>query len=255
MLFYPAALPLSTPTLRMLAQVIRTHRAATRSRWRRLSPAEEALMVLVVLKKGEPFAQVGAGFRVSATTCWRRVRQVVTLLAARAPSLTAALRRARRRWPFVIVDGTLIATDRLAADRPFYSGKHHRHGINVQVVAAPDGAILWTSGGLPGSVHDTAAARIWRIAAAVRQAGLLGLGDKGYHGLDPQVITPYKGRGKPESQKQANRAHAALRTPGERAHAQLKSWQILRQVRCGTDLVTQLVRAVAVLHNYEHAPR
>lgn len=42
----------------------------------------------------------------------------------------------------MVVDGTLIATDRLAADRPFYSGKHHRHGVNVQVVAAPDGAIL-----------------------------------------------------------------------------------------------------------------
>jgi hypothetical protein len=125
----------------------------------------------------------------------------------------------------------------------------------VQVVAAPDGTILWISGGLPGSVHDTAAARIWRITAALRQAGPLGLGDKGYHGLDPQVITPYKGRGKPESQKQVNRAHAALRAPGERANAQLESWQILRQVRCGTDLVTQLVRAVAVLHNYELASR
>lgn len=79
MLFYPSALPLSTPTLRMLAQVIRAHRAAIRSRWRRLSPAEEALMVLVVLKKGEPFRQVGAEFGVSATTCWRRVRHVVTL--------------------------------------------------------------------------------------------------------------------------------------------------------------------------------
>jgi hypothetical protein len=64
-----------------------------------------------------------------------------------------------------------------------------------------------------------------------------------------------KGRGKPESQKQANRAHAALRAPGERANAQLKSWRILQQVRCGTDMITQLVRAVAVLHNYEIASR
>jgi hypothetical protein len=69
------------------------------------------------------------------------------------------------------------------------------------------------------------------------------------------VITPYKGRGKPASQKQANQAHAALRAPGERAHAQLKSWQILQQVRCGTDLLTQFVRAIAVLHNYELTSR
>jgi hypothetical protein len=47
MLPYLAAPPLSTPTLRMLPGVIRAHRAAIRSRWRRLSPADEALMVLV----------------------------------------------------------------------------------------------------------------------------------------------------------------------------------------------------------------
>jgi hypothetical protein len=32
---------------------------------------------------------------------------------------------------------------------------------------------------------------------------------------------PYRGRNKPESRKQANRAHAKLRSPGERANAQL----------------------------------
>lgn len=30
----------------------------------------------------------------------------------------------------------------------------------------------------------------------------------------------------------ANRAHARLRGPGERANAQLKSWRILRKLRC-----------------------
>jgi hypothetical protein len=33
--------------------------------------------------------------------------------------------------------------DRVAADRPFYSGKHRRHGMNLQVIASPDGEILW----------------------------------------------------------------------------------------------------------------
>jgi len=37
------------------------------------------------------------------------------------------------------------------------------------------------------------------------------------------VITPYKGRNKPASQQPANRAHAKLRGPGERANAQLKT--------------------------------
>jgi hypothetical protein len=45
----------------------------------------------------------------------------------------------------------LILIDRLAADRPFYSGKHHRHGMNLQVIAAPDGEIVWVSGQLPSA--------------------------------------------------------------------------------------------------------
>jgi len=62
-----------------------------------------------------------------------------------------------------VIDGTLIPIDHLAADRPFYSGKHHRHGMNLQVIAAPDGEIVWVSGPLPGAVHDLTAARIWGI--------------------------------------------------------------------------------------------
>jgi DDE superfamily endonuclease len=97
-----------------------------------------------------------------------------------------------------VIDGTLIPIDHVAADRSFYSGKHHRHGMNLQVISAPDGEILWASGPLPGAVHDLNAARIWGI-----------------------VRTPYKGKKKPASQKAANRAHAKLKT-----------WHILRKLRC-----------------------
>jgi len=34
----------------------------------------------------------------------------------------------------------------VTADRPFYSGKHHRHGMNLQVIASPHGDILWVPG-------------------------------------------------------------------------------------------------------------
>jgi hypothetical protein len=112
------------------------------------------------------------------------------------------------------------------------------------------------SGDLPGSTHDTAAARIWTILAALRDAGLIALGDKGYHGYDPtgrHVITPYKGRNKPESQKDANRAHARLRGPGERANAQLKTWRVLRKLHCCPRRAGRLAKAIHVLQNYEVA--
>ena len=44
------------------------------------------------------------------------------------------------------------------------------------------------------------------------------LADKGYQGSAYAKI-PYKGKNKPESPKQANKAHARLRSPGERANA------------------------------------
>jgi DDE superfamily endonuclease len=67
----------------------------------------------------------------------------VALRAARAPKLRQVLAGAKTRHTFVVIDGTLIAIDRVAADRPFYSGKHRRHGMNLQVIASRGGEILW----------------------------------------------------------------------------------------------------------------
>ena len=157
----------------------------------------------------------------------------MALLAARSPKLRKALRQAKKAGhTYVVIDGALIPIDRLAADRPFYSGKHRRHGMNLQVIASPQGDVLWVSGPLPGAVHDLTAARIWGIVRELAAAGLIVLADKGYHGAGDHIRTPYKGKNEPESQKAANRAHATLRSPGERANAQLKTWRILRKLRC-----------------------
>ena len=96
MLLYRAALPLSQATLTFVSGLIRAHRSEIGSRWRALNPGQQALLVLVYLRKGEPFAEVVAGFGVSTTTCWRYVEETVELLARRAPKLQAAL-TARRR--------------------------------------------------------------------------------------------------------------------------------------------------------------
>ena len=151
MLFYRAAVDLSRSTLNYVAGVIRRHRKAIGSVWRLLNPGQQALLVLVYLRKGETFAELGDGFGVSAATAWRYVEETVVLLSARSPKLGQALRKARRDGlHYLVLDGTLIHTDRVKADRPYYSGKHRVHGMNVQVIASPDGTILWTSGALPG---------------------------------------------------------------------------------------------------------
>ena len=83
------------------------------------------------------------------------MNETVALLAARAPKLRKAICDAKKAgYACVVLDGTLIPVDRVAADRPFYSGKHKKHGMNLQVIADPGGDVLWVSGALPGSVHD-----------------------------------------------------------------------------------------------------
>src|SRR5215469_5770817 len=251
MLFYRAALPLSSRTLNYTAGIIRRHRVAIGSPWRKLNPGQQALLVLVYLRKGETFALLAAGFEVSTATAWRYVEETTDLLAARAPKLRKAVRDAKRAGhAYVIIDGTLIPADRVAADRPFYSGKHKKHGMNLQVIASPDGGILWVSGALPGSVHDKKAEWIWGVLDELEAAGLLTLADKGYQGAAHPKI-PYRGRNKPESQKQANRAHARLRAPGERANAQLKTWRILRKLRCCPWRAGELAKAIHVLQTRE----
>jgi len=252
MLFYPAGLPLSAQTLAYAAGIIRRYRRKIGSCWRKLNPGRQALLVLAYLRKGETFAELAAGFGVGTATAWRYVTETVALLAARSPKLGCALANAKDAGHgYVVIDGTLIPIDRVAADRPFYSGKHRRHGMNLQVIAAPDGDIVWVSGPLPGAVHDLTAARIWGIVRELAAAGLVVLADKGYTGAGDHIRTPYRGRNKPASQRAANRAHAQLRAPGERANAQLKTWRILRKLRCCPWRAGQLAKAIHVLQARE----
>ena len=248
MLFYRAALPLSSRTLNYAAGIIRRHRKAIGSCWRKLNPGRQALLVLAYLRKGETFADLAAGFEVGTTTAWRYVNETAELLAARAPKLRQAVRDAvKAGWAYVVLDGTLIPAGRVAADRPFYSGKHRKHGMNLQVIASPGGDIVWVSGVLPGAVHDKKAGWIWGVLAdLVALIGLVTLADKGYQGSSYAKI-PYRGKNKPQSQKEANRAHARLRSPGERANAQLKGWRILRKLRCCPWRAGQLAKAINVL--------
>ncbi len=118
--------------------------------------------------------------------------------------------------------------------------------MNVQVISTPDGDPVWVS----GSVHDLKAARIWQILTEHERYGWITLGDKGYQGATA-LLTPYKGKDKPASQKATNRAHARLRGHGERAIAQLKSWRVLAKLRCCPYKAGRLAKAIHVLQDRE----
>src|SRR6201994_2559228 len=96
MLFYRAALPLSSRTLNFAAGLVRRHLKAIGSRWRKLNPAQQALLVLAYLRKGETFEHLAAGFGIGRTTAWRYVNETVEMRAARAPKRRQAVRDAER---------------------------------------------------------------------------------------------------------------------------------------------------------------
>ena len=151
------------------------------------------------------------------------MNETVALLAARAPKLRRRSGTRKAGYAYVVMDGTLIPVDRVAADRPFYSGKHRKHGMNLQVIASPGGDIVWVSGPLPGAVHDQTAAWIWGIVRELAAAGLVMLADKGYLGEDCIAHARTGAGTSPTRRRDANRAHARLRTPGERANARFKT--------------------------------
>lgn len=141
------------------------------------------------LRCGHTSAQPAAGFDVGATTAYRYVAEAVEILAACAPDLAAAVRTAGCK-AFVTLDGTLLPIDRIAADRPYHSGKHHRHGANVHVIADPFGNLLWASPALPGAVHDIRAARTHGIIDALAQADIPCWADKACQGACGTVRVP-----------------------------------------------------------------
>lgn len=249
MLVYPSALDLSTPHLRFLTDRLAAHRAARGTRWRRLSASRQALLVLAHLRLGHTYAQLAAGFQVGVSTVYRYITEAVGLLTALAPDLATAVTGASAK-AFVILDGTLLPIDRIAAARPYYSGKNKKHGMNVQVIADPHGKLLWASPALPGAVHDIKAARIHGIIDALTEAGLACWADKGYQGAGSAVRVPFRGRWDRLStgQRAVNAAHARIRAIGERAMATLKAWRLLRKLRCSTTRITSLVQAVLTLH-------
>lgn len=134
MLSHSASIPLSSRTLNHLAERIRHHRHQDRSRWRRLAPGRQALLTLAHLRNGDTYTRPSAGVGIGVATAWRYVREAVALLAAAAGDLATAMDRIRN-LAYAILDGTLIPIDRVADQKPYYSGKHKRHGMNVQVIA------------------------------------------------------------------------------------------------------------------------
>lgn len=260
MLSYPAGLQVSTRALTLLTQALEDHRRTLKSSWRALSSHDQALLVLARFRKHDTYAELADGFGIGLATVSRYVHEALTVLTALAPTLAQAVQIAAQK-AYVILDGTVVDSDRVAMrhgrDGPYFSGKTHAHGVNVQVIADPTGRMIWASPAVPGATNDIKAAREHDLLHTLTSAGVTVFADKGYQGAGPGITVPFKPRRKDAdtgrylplsaNQKAVNRALAKLRAPGERANAQLKAWRILQHLRSSPSDATQVVKSILVL--------
>ena len=155
MLVYPSGVGVSSSALRFLAARLRERRRVPGTRRRRLSAGRQALLTLAHLRNGHTYAQLAAGFGIGTTTIYQYITEAVEVLVALAPTLAEAVRAASKK-------AYLLLGCRSTGPPPtgsFYSGKHKKHGMNVQVIADAMGRLLWASPALAGAVDDVRAAR------------------------------------------------------------------------------------------------
>jgi len=266
---YTAVLDVSEDSVLFLSGLLHAERLrrGTRTGSCALSTYRQAVLVLRWLFDDTRMIQLARDNDIGMSTAYDYRDEALTVLAARKPSLHGALLAAKAAGhAHVVVDGTLIYTDRHHAPGPtagvdlWWSGKHHHHGGNIQVVSAPDGWPLWTSDVRPGREHDTTAARadpdlLAQIAAWVDD-GQLGLADLGYEGEAEVLRIPIK---KPTGgvlnidQQAYNAVHGALRCLGERANSLLKTtFKALRRWRGCPWRIGQVVAAALVVLHHEH---
>ena len=266
---YTAVLDVSEDSVLFLSALLHAERIrrGTRTDTRALGTYKQAVLALRWLFDDTRISQLARDNGIGVSTAYDYRDEAITVLAARKPSLRGALLAAKAAGhTHVILDGSLIYTDRNSTPGPtrgvdlWWSGKHHHHGGNIQVVSAPDGWPLWTSPVRPGREHDTTAARadpdLLDDIAAWGADGHLGLADLGYEGEADLLRIPIKKPAHGEltvDQQAYNAVHGALRCLGERANSLLKTtFKALRRWRGCPWRIGQVAAAALVVLHHEH---
>ena len=265
---YTATLAVREQTVSLLSDLLRAERQrrGTRQGTRVLTCVKQAVLVLRWLLDGTRMSQLIRDNAISRTTGYDYLHEGIAVLAAQAPGLHGAVLAAKAAgYDYVLLDGTVIETDRVATPGPtegvdlWWSKKHANHGGNIQVITAPDGWPLWTSAVRPGREHDTTCLRthpdLLDTLTAIRQ-DLRTLADLGYEGEANTIVVAFK---KPkntqlsDTEQQFNRAHNRLRAVGERGNSLLKTtFRALRNISLCPWKIGDIVAAALVILHVDH---
>jgi hypothetical protein len=268
-LSYRVILDVPLPLVLFVSRLLAAHRReiGTRDGTRALSCWQQAVFALAWFRDRPDIRRLGAGFGISQATAYRYKDEAIQVLAARAPSLREALDNAAEQGlPYLILDGTLISSDRCADKKTsrkgkeidkWYSGKAHEPAGNVQALAAPGGVPLWVSGALPGSTHDLTAARDLVLPQArpyLKNMPILA--DSGYEGAGAGVHVPVKKPARGELDIDTRTRNALLRSlryQGERGFALMSQrWRVLQRVMVSPTTIGDIAKSVLALTLFEH---
>jgi hypothetical protein len=265
---YTTVLPASRATVAYLAELLERHRQVlgTRRGRRALEVFEQVLFCRWIFS-ATAVAQLALDHAVGLKTVYRYVHEAADVLAAQAPALHSVLIAARAAGhSHVMIDGTLIPTDRVKTAGPtpgvdlWWSGKHHHHGGNIQVLTAPDGWPIWTSPVRPGREHDTTCARthpdLLDTLEDWRDEEHAVLADLGYEAERHRLTCPVKataGRQLSDDHACFNALHSATRAVAERGNALPKTtFKALRRVTFCPWRIGAITAAALVLLHHEH---
>jgi hypothetical protein len=268
-IYYRVVLDVPLQLVIKVSGLLRKHREelGTRDGTRALTCWQQAKFILAWFRDRPGIRRLGAGFGVSQATAYRYKDEGVAVLAARAPALHDALEKAAEQGlPYLILDGTLISSDRCSDKKTsrkgaeidrWYSGKAHEHAGNVQALTAPSGVPLRVSGALPGSTHDITAARQLVLPEARPCLKTLKiLADSGYEGAGPGVLVPVKKPRKGELDIDTitrNMLLRGARYQGERAFALMSQrWRAIQRVSADPSQIGDIAKSVLVLTQFEH---
>jgi DDE superfamily endonuclease/Helix-turn-helix of DDE superfamily endonuclease len=207
------------------------------------------VLTLVYVRQNLNQAAVGDLFGLSQPTVSRVYRGILPLigqaLCLHVPNLAEAI-----RGRLVLVDGTDIPTGNRAGHEGNYSGTRHRSGVNVQVAADTEGALLGISVPLPGSLHDRKAFTEsgWEELLADTPV----IADPAYQGT--HALTPRKkprGGELSTGDKENNKTISSLRSAVERCIGHLKNWKILATgYRGRLSELPNIIRIITALEFY-----
>jgi hypothetical protein len=198
---------------------------------KKLSLLQALRLTLSRLRRNATYQDLHEDFDIGRSTAWDYYQDMVDFLADTFGCTDEKALRMLLEGKICLIDGTLVPTFNWKHRKDLLSGKHRRHGVNVQLFVDVHGRLIGASRAFPGSWHDIHCFREagW-VDLASHAGGGVGVGDLGYEGEPGAVRTPTKkkpGQELSDAERRRNTQFAKIRVAVEWGVGHMKNWRIM----------------------------